>query len=48
MEKLSERLGRTITTNDFLVNMTTYYGRIVVSDGLIQIHSDILPDRFRN
>ncbi len=48
MAKLSERLGRDITVHDFLVNMTSYYGRIVVNDGLVQIHSEILPDRFRD
>jgi alkene monooxygenase coupling protein len=48
MEKLSERLGRDITVHDFLVNMTSYYGRIVVNDGLVQIHAEILPDRFRD
>jgi propane monooxygenase coupling protein len=48
MAKLSERLGRDITVHDFLVNMTSYYGRIVVNDGIVQIHSEILPDRFRD
>jgi propane monooxygenase coupling protein len=48
MAKLSERLGREITVHDFLVNMTSYYGRIVVNDGIVQIHSEILPDRFRD
>lgn len=47
MEKLSEMLGRPIDTDMFLVNMSTYYGRIVVSDGLVQIFSDIQPERFR-
>jgi alkene monooxygenase coupling protein len=48
MAKLSERLGRELTVHDFLVNMTSYYGRIVVQDGLVQIHSEILPERFRD
>ena len=48
MAKLSERLGRDITVHDFLVNMTSYYGRIVVNDGLVQIYAEILPDRFRD
>jgi hypothetical protein len=48
MAKLSERLGRDIDVHDFLVNMTSYYGRIVVNDGVVQIHSEILPDRFRD
>ena len=48
MANLSERLGREIAVHDFLVNMTSYYGRIVVSDGLVQIHAEILPERFRD
>src|SRR6266542_2835297 len=48
MANLSERLGRELTVHDFLVNMTSYYGRIVVQDGLVQIHSEILPERFRD
>lgn len=47
MAKLSERLGRPIDTDIFLVNMSTYYGRMEVSDGLVQIHSDIQPERFK-
>jgi propane monooxygenase coupling protein len=47
MAKLGEILGRPITVAEFLVNMSTYYGRIVVSDGMLQIHSEILPARFR-
>lgn len=48
MEKLGDILGRDITVPDFLVNMSTYYGRIEVSDGKLQIHSEILPERFRD
>jgi propane monooxygenase coupling protein len=48
MANLSERLGREITVHDFLVNMTSYYGRIVIQDGLVQIHAEILPERFRD
>jgi propane monooxygenase coupling protein len=48
MANLSERLGREIAVHDFLVNMTSYYGRIVVQDGLVQIHAEILPERFRD
>jgi propane monooxygenase coupling protein len=47
MQKLGEILGRPITVSEFLVSMSTYYGRIVINDGLLQIHSDILPARFR-
>jgi propane monooxygenase coupling protein len=48
MVKLGEILGRPITVHQFLVNMSSYYGRIVINDGLLQIHSDILPARFRD
>lgn len=48
MQKLSERLGRELATHDFLVNMTSYYGRIVVNDGVVEIHAEILPDRFKD
>jgi propane monooxygenase coupling protein len=47
MAKLSERLGRPIDTDIFLVNMSSYYGRMVVSDGMVRIYSDIQPDRFK-
>lgn len=46
MDKLGERLGKPYDTDLFLVNMSTYYGRMVVSDGMIRIHSDIAPARF--
>jgi alkene monooxygenase coupling protein len=48
MVELGERIGREYTVHDFLVNMTSYYGRIVVNDGVVEIHSEILPDRFRD
>ena len=47
MAELGERLGRPIDTDLFLVNMSSYYGRMVVSDGMIRIHSDIQPERFQ-
>lgn len=48
MDELSDRLGRRLTVHDFLVNMTSYYGRIVVNDGVVEIHAEILPDRFKD
>jgi alkene monooxygenase coupling protein len=48
MADLGERIGREYTVHDFLVNMTSYYGRIVVNDGVVEIHSEILPERFRD
>jgi alkene monooxygenase coupling protein len=47
MTELSDRLGRAYTVHDFLVNMTSYYRRIVVSDDAVEIHAEILPERFR-
>jgi propane monooxygenase coupling protein len=48
MDELGDRLGREYTVHDFLVNMTSYYGRIVVNDGVVELHAEILPDRFRD
>ena len=48
MAKLGDRLGRDIDTDAFLVSMSSYYGRIVVSDHHVTIHPEILPDRFRS
>jgi propane monooxygenase coupling protein len=48
MANLSDRLGRDYTVHDFLVNMTSYYGRIVVNDSSVEIYADILPERFRD
>ena len=48
MDDVGERLGRPYDTDLFLVNMSSYYGRIVVSDGLVQISSEMVPDRFRD
>jgi propane monooxygenase coupling protein len=48
MARLGDRLGRDIDTDTFLVNMSSYYGRIVVSDDHVAIYSDIRPDRFRD
>jgi len=48
MSELSELAGRTIDTDIFLVNMSSYYGRIVVGDGRVDIYADIQPDRFKD
>lgn len=48
MPAISERLGRELTTEMFLVSMSTYYGRMVRSNDKIQIFADILPDRFKD
>jgi propane monooxygenase coupling protein len=47
MNELSEELGRDTPTNIFLVNMATYYGRIVVSDDRVELFADALPDALR-
>lgn len=47
MAELSDRLGRPIDTDIFLVNMSTYYGRMVVDDGYVRLFSDIQPERFK-
>lgn len=48
MEEVSEQLGRSFDTDLFLVNMSSYFGRIIISDGRVQISSEILPSRFRD
>jgi MmoB/DmpM family len=47
MEKLGELLQRDIDVPEFLVQLSSYYGRIVVSDGRVELLSDILPTRFQ-
>jgi hypothetical protein len=48
MNRLSDRLGHELTTEMFLVTMSTYYGRMVRSNDKIQIFADILPERFKD
>lgn len=48
MQDLGDRLGHELTTEMFLVSMSTYYGRMVRSNDKIQIFADILPDRFKD
>ncbi|MDQ2959431.1 MAG: MmoB/DmpM family protein [Candidatus Dormibacteraeota bacterium] len=44
MAKIGERLGRDLTTEMFLVSMSTFYGRMVRSNDKIQIFAaEILP-----
>lgn len=45
---ISEQLGRELSTEMFLVSMSTYYGRMVRSNDKIQIFAEILPDRFKD
>ena len=48
MKEISDILGRPLTTEMFLVAMSTYYGRMVRSNDKIQIFAEILPERFRD
>jgi hypothetical protein len=48
MTELSDIAGRDIDTSIFLVNMASYYGRIVVGDDRVDIYADIQPDRFKD
>lgn len=48
MAELSDIAGRDIDTSIFLVNMASYYGRIVVGDGRVDIYADIQPARFKD
>ena len=48
MREISDYLGRTIDTSMFLVSMSSYYGRIVVSDDKVEIFSEIIPSRFQD
>jgi len=48
MAAISEIAGRDIDTDIFLVNMSTYYGRIVVGDGRVDLHAEIKPERFQD
>lgn len=47
MNELSEELGRETPTTIFLVNMASYYGRIVVSDDRVELFAEALPDALR-
>ncbi|HVK72559.1 MAG TPA: MmoB/DmpM family protein [Kofleriaceae bacterium] len=48
MSEIAEYLGRELDTNLFLVSMSSYYGRIVVSDDKVEIFSAIVPPRFQD
>ena len=45
MAALGELLGRDIDVHEFLVQLSSYYGRIQVSDGKLELHSEINPSR---
>jgi hypothetical protein len=48
MPAISEQLGRELSTEMFLVSMSSYFGRMVRSNDRIQIFAEILPDRFKD
>jgi MmoB/DmpM family len=41
---IAERLGRPLDTEMFLVNMSSYYGRIVIDPGWVRIYSEMQPE----
>ena len=48
MEAISDIAGRRIDTQTFLVSMSTFYGRIDVSQNRVDIYSAIKPPRFQD
>lgn len=47
MDAIGDAIGKKYDTDLFLVNMSTYYGRINVQEGEIVISAEIAPQRFR-
>lgn len=47
MEAIGDVVGKKYDTDLFLVNMSTYFGRINVQEGEIVISAEIAPPRFR-
>jgi propane monooxygenase coupling protein len=47
MAEMSDIAGRVIDTDIFLVNMSSFYGRIDVGPDRVVIHSEIKPGRFK-
>jgi propane monooxygenase coupling protein len=47
MDAIGDVIGKKYDTDLFLVNMSTYYGRINVQEGEIAISAEIAPQRFR-
>jgi propane monooxygenase coupling protein len=47
MKEISDIAGRQIDTQTFLVSMSTFYGRIDVSQDRVDIYSAIKPPRFQ-
>lgn len=48
MPEISEYLGRELDTLLFLVSMSSYYGRIVVTEHTVEIYSEIVPSRLQD
>ena len=42
---IAEHLGRPLDTEMFLVNMSSYYGRIAMEPGKVSIHAEIQPQK---
>jgi propane monooxygenase coupling protein len=47
MDELSERVGRDVPTTIFLVNMSSYYGRINVSDSTVELFPEAAPEALK-
>jgi propane monooxygenase coupling protein len=47
MEELSELVGRDVPTDIFLVSMSSYYGRINVSDSKVELFAEAAPEALR-
>lgn len=48
MAEIAEYLGRALDTSLFLVSMSSYYGRIVVSETKVEIFSETVPSRLKD
>lgn len=43
---IARHLGRPLTAYEFLVNVSSFYGRIDVADGFVRVVAEIQPARF--
>jgi propane monooxygenase coupling protein len=46
LKDIARHLGRELSAYEFLVIVSSFYGRIDVGDGIVRVVSDILPARF--
>jgi propane monooxygenase coupling protein len=45
MDLIADHLGRPLDTDMFLVNMSSYFGRIVIEPGKVRICANVQPER---